>query len=276
MKIKIYLILIISILILFLILFTIFEIKNKFLILKEIRVDYPKENQEIRSPLIIKGKAKGIWFFEAEFNVELYDENNNLLGNGILKAKSDWMTENFVPFEGELIFKKPETRYGKLVFLSNNPSGIAEYQKVYIIPVEFENINYQKTLLYYYNLEKDKDKNNQIKCSEDGLTAIQREIPVSQTPIKDTINLLLKGKENLTQKEIEEGISTEYPLDGFSLKALNLKSNGTLILEFNDPNNKTSGGSCRTKILWLQIEKTAKQFNNVLKVEFEPKYLFQP
>jgi spore germination protein GerM len=134
----------------------------------------------------------------------------------------------------------------------------------------------RKVLLYYYNPEKDKDENGNIKCSRDGLVAIEREIPVSQTPIKDTIELLLKGKENLTQKELTQGITTEFPLDGFKLKSVNLKSDGTLILEFEDPLSKTVGGACRVGILWFQIEATAKQFPQVKQVKFLPEELFQP
>jgi spore germination protein GerM len=134
----------------------------------------------------------------------------------------------------------------------------------------------QKVLLYYYNPEKDKDKQGNIKCSKDGLVPIERQIPVSQRPIKDTIELLLKGKENLTQNELAQGITTEFPLDGFKLKSVNLKNDGTLILEFEDPLNKTVGGACRVGILWFQIEATAKQFPQVKKVKFLPEELFQP
>jgi spore germination protein GerM len=134
----------------------------------------------------------------------------------------------------------------------------------------------RKVLLYYYNPEKDKDENGNIKCSRDGLVPIEREIPVSQTPIKDTIELLLRGKENLTEEELAQGITTEFPLDGFKLKSVNLKNDGTLILEFEDPLNKTVGGACRVGILWFQIEATAKQFPQVKEVKFLPEELFQP
>ena len=73
-----------------------------------------------------------------------------------------------------------------------------------------------------------------------------------------------------------QGITTEYPLMGFKLKSLNLKEDGTLILEFEDSQNKTIGGACRVGILWFQIEQTAKQFSQVKNVQFLPKELFQP
>lgn len=241
-----------------------------------ILIESPKENEKIKSPLKISGQARGNWFFEAQFTAELYDANENFLGKAILTAKDDWMTENFVYFKGELEFSQPETQSGKLRFLSANPSGLAENQKIFEISVQFEKVSYRKVLLYYYNPEKDKDESGNIKCSRDGLVAIEREIPATITPIQDTIKLLLKGKENLTENDIAQGITTEYPLEGFKLKSANLKEDGTLILEFEDPLNKSGGGSCRVGILWFQIEATAKQFPEVKKVQFLPEELFQP
>lgn len=141
---------------------------------------------------------------------------------------------------------------------------------------EVEQIATKKVSLYYYNPEKDKDEKGNIKCSRDGLVSIEREILATKTPIQDTIKLLLKGKENLTQVDIARGITTEYPLEGFSLTEVNLKENGTLLLKFDDSFNKTSGGSCRVGILWFQIETTAKQFPGVKEVKFYPEELFQP
>ena len=241
-----------------------------------ILISLPKPDEKIKSPLKIQGEASGSWFFEAEFSAELYDSDDNLLGKAILTAKEDWMTEDFVPFEGELTFVQSSADSGVLKFLSANPSGLPENQKVFEVSVKFDESSYEKVLLYYYNSEQDKDDQDNVKCSRDGLVPIEREIPLTKTPIKDTINLLLKGKENLTQEEINQGISTEYPLAGLSLTEVNLKENGTLILKFNDSLNKTSGGSCRVGILWFQIEKTAKQFSGVKEVQFLPEELFQP
>ena len=134
-------------------------------------------------------------------------------------------------------------------------------------------IQEQTVQLYYYDSDLDMDENGNIMCSEKGLVAVDRQIPVTQTPIQDTINLLLEG--NLTRQEIEGGITTEYPLGEFSLEGAAL-TNGVLNLAFDDPNNETVGGSCRTGILWAQINKTALQFDAVQEVRFEPEDLFQP
>ena len=131
----------------------------------------------------------------------------------------------------------------------------------------------QTIKLYYYNPDKDKDTSGSILCSRKGLEAIERQIPLTMTPIQDTIKLLLQG--NLTAAEKAREISTEYPLPGVELKGANL-TNGILTLEFVDPQNKTGGGSCRVGILWFQIEATAKQFPEVKEVKFKPEELFQP
>jgi len=127
--------------------------------------------------------------------------------------------------------------------------------------------------LYYYNPALDRDETGNILCSRKGLVAVERKISISKTPIQDTINLLISGQ--LTEEEKSQGVTTEYPLEGFSLKGASLKD-GILTLEFEDPNYKTGGGSCRVGILWFQIEATAKQFSDVQQVRFLPEELFQP
>ena len=127
--------------------------------------------------------------------------------------------------------------------------------------------------LYYYNSSLDKDETGNIMCSEKGIVEVKREIEKTITPIQDSIKLLLKGE--LTEEEKALGIETEHPLEGFSLKGASLKD-GELTLEFEDLNNKTIGGSCRTAIIWFQIRNTAMQFPEVQTVKFIPEELFQP
>ena len=135
-----------------------------------------------------------------------------------------------------------------------------------------ESVPLQTVILYYYDSEQDKDASGNIMCSRQGLVPVERQIPVSNTPIQDAVNLLLLGP---TPQEKNQGITTEYPLEGLSLEAASLKD-GVLTLTFDDPNNRTGGGSCRVGILWFQIEETAKQFPGVTQVRFSPEWLFQP
>ena len=127
--------------------------------------------------------------------------------------------------------------------------------------------------LYYYNYELDRDESGNAACGRNGLVAVERKIPITQTPIQDAVRLLLLGE--LTEEERAQGINSEYPLEGFSLKGASLKD-GVLTLEFDDSQNRTVGGSCRVGILWFQIEATAKQFSEVQRVRFLPEEIFQP
>ncbi|MCS7183941.1 MAG: PQQ-dependent sugar dehydrogenase [Patescibacteria group bacterium] len=113
------------------------------IILKEdisrlIQVELPKENTVIKSPLIIKGKAKGIWFFEGNFPVILTDKKGNIVSQGYVSAKDNWMTENFVPFEGKIEFKNNINIDGYLIFKNSNPSGLPENDFYFKIPIKFK------------------------------------------------------------------------------------------------------------------------------------------
>ncbi|MEX2054363.1 MAG: Gmad2 immunoglobulin-like domain-containing protein [Candidatus Colwellbacteria bacterium] len=239
-----------------------------------IRVFSPTRNSAVSSPLTITGEARGNWYFEATFPVSIEDANGNVLAQHYATAKGEWMTADFVRFEAELSFVAPQAQTGVLILSKDNPSGLPENDDELRIPIQFTSGGPQRSVqLYYYNPDRDKDVSGNIMCSERGLIAVERVIPITQTPIQDTVRLLLRGE--ITQAEAAQGITTEYPLPGFDLQTASL-TNGTLTLRFTDPNSSTSGGSCRTNILWQQIKKTAEQFDEVTQARFEPEELFQP
>ncbi|MDP3990726.1 MAG: Gmad2 immunoglobulin-like domain-containing protein [Candidatus Nealsonbacteria bacterium] len=103
-----------------------------------IRLDFPRPNQVVKSPLTITGEARGFWFFEASFPVVLTDWDGLIIGQGIATAKSDWMTSDFVPFEAKLTFTIDKNAYsnrGTLILRKDNPSGLSEYDDALEIPV---------------------------------------------------------------------------------------------------------------------------------------------
>lgn len=130
----------------------------------------------------------------------------------------------------------------------------------------------QTVKLYFYNPALDQGVGG-VQCTSKGLVEVVRTIPKTETPLQDSIRLLLEGR--ITDEEKAIGVTTEFPLSGVSLKGANIKD-GVATLEFIDPQNRTGGGSCRVAILWAQIEKTAKQFTSVKEVKFIPEELFQP
>ena len=102
-----------------------------------ISVESPKAGETVSSPLVITGQARGYWYFEASFPVELLDANGQRIANNIATAQDEWMTEEFVPFKAELTFDKPTTATGSLVLHKDNPSGMPENEDSITIPVKF-------------------------------------------------------------------------------------------------------------------------------------------
>lgn len=101
-------------------------------------VSDPKPNQEVTSPLIITGKARGFWYFEASFPVVLVDWDGLIIAEGHAEAQDNWMTEEFVPFRAILTFKAPAYKnYGTLILRKDNPSGLPEHDDAFEIPVLF-------------------------------------------------------------------------------------------------------------------------------------------
>ncbi len=103
-----------------------------------IQVFDPNPNEIVSSPLVIKGQARGTWFFEAVFPIRLLDANGNELAQSQGQAKSDWLTGGFVPFESTIVFGTPETACGILVFRNDNPSGRASSAKEFRVPICFK------------------------------------------------------------------------------------------------------------------------------------------
>ncbi len=102
-------------------------------------VDTPLKDMTISSPFVVSGKARGYWFFEASFPIELRDMQGNILETIIAQADGDWMTTEFVPFTASLIFTKPSVPISAvLVFKKDNPSGLTENDDSIEIPVTIQ------------------------------------------------------------------------------------------------------------------------------------------
>ncbi len=108
-----------------------------------IRLTNPQPNAVVTSPLIVEGQARGTWFFEATFPVVLTDWDGLIIAQGYAQARppagGDWMTEDFVPFHGEITFEKPSySEKGRLILQRANPSGLPEYDDMLEIQILFE------------------------------------------------------------------------------------------------------------------------------------------
>jgi hypothetical protein len=106
----------------------------------DIRISAPASFEKVTSPLLMRGEARGTWFFEGDFPIEVRNEEGEVLGEGYATAQGEWMTEEFVPFEGEIIFtidEGIEHMQGTVIFYKDNPSGISELDDMHVVPVLF-------------------------------------------------------------------------------------------------------------------------------------------
>lgn len=102
-----------------------------------IRVETPQPGAVIRSPLTVRGEARGPWYFEGDFPLLMRDKDGNILARGVASAEGEWMTTDFVPFVGRLTFTAPEGMLGELILQKDNPSGRRELDDSLTIPVHF-------------------------------------------------------------------------------------------------------------------------------------------
>jgi hypothetical protein len=102
-----------------------------------IRVRAPQAGATVASPLQVTGEARGTWYFEADFPITLLDAEDRVLAQSHAQAQGEWMTQDFVPFAGELRFEAPATSTGTLVIEKANPSGLPEHADELRLPVRF-------------------------------------------------------------------------------------------------------------------------------------------
>lgn len=121
-----------------------------------IRLASPRPNDEVATPLTVRGVARGNWFFEASFPILVVDWDGKIIGQGLATAEGDpatggvnWMTADFVPFVGVVAFDTtkiqgqylrravPAGRQGTLILRKDNPSGLSEHDDALEIPIKF-------------------------------------------------------------------------------------------------------------------------------------------
>lgn len=98
----------------------------------------PQSNSKITSPLTISGTVPPGWMFEATAHVKLADDEGNNIAAGVITEKTPgtWMSGNPVEFTNTLPFQT-SAKSGYLIIEADNPSGLPENNKQFIIPVKF-------------------------------------------------------------------------------------------------------------------------------------------
>lgn len=214
-----------------------------------IRVTSPSPNAVVSSPLTVRGEARGGWYFEADFPVRLVDEAGAEIAGSVARARGEWMTEEFVPFEVELPFEEPAAGAGLLVLDRANPSGLAENAARVAIPVRFrESAPAKRAIRLFFNRTASGDD----RC--EAVWPVARAVEPTPDPARAALAELLEGP---TAAERDRRYLTNLP-PGVAIRSLQIEGD-TAYADF-DATLDRAAGSCRVTAIRAQIEETLLQF----------------
>lgn len=214
----------------------------------------------VSSPLKIVGYVTGkdnwVGFEGQAGTVKLLDNLGKELAFGILTATTEWTT---LPtnFETTLNFQSASVQSGTLVFHNENPSGLPEKNKEFILPVKIVKSlgETTKVLAYFSNNKMDPE----YSCNK--VFAVERDVPKTTAVARAALDELLKG---LTSKEQTAGFFTSIN-QGVKIQSLKIENN-TAHVDFDEQLEYQVGGSCRVSAISAQIMQTLKQFSTVKNV----------
>lgn len=103
----------------------------------DIVVDFPAPESILDQSFEITGQARGTWYFEGDFPIDVISENGTTLVSLPGSADGEWMTTEFVPFSA-LIEVGDYIGPATIVLRRDNPSGLPEYDASISIPIIIE------------------------------------------------------------------------------------------------------------------------------------------
>jgi len=219
-----------------------------------IKIDSPISNESIAGPLLINGSARGNWFFEASFPVELTDGNKKILARGIAQAKTDWMTTNFVEFHVVLPFSAPLEKNGFIILRKDNPSGLPENDDAVFLPINFGGDGEMMSVLVYFG-------NSNINRSGGdcaSVSPVKRQIAKTTQTARRALENLFLGP-NID----EQGNGYFTSLNpGINIQNLTIEK-GIARVDLDEQLQYQVAGSCRVSAIRSQIEETLMQFPTV-------------
>lgn len=104
-------------------------------------LESPLTKDAITSPLVVKGKARGNWFFEGSFPVTLVNWDGLIIAEGYATAQGEWMTTEYVSFEGTITFARPDTQVsdrGWIILKKNNASGEPQFDNALEVEIKYQ------------------------------------------------------------------------------------------------------------------------------------------
>ncbi|MDQ5912256.1 MAG: hypothetical protein QG568_471, partial [Patescibacteria group bacterium] len=105
-----------------------------------IQVELPFPGAVVGKDFSVIGKARGNWFFEASFPIEVLDKNGKILARGIAQPRDGdtWMTTEFVNFKADIQIPQIYIGPATLVLRKDNPSGLVEHDASIAFPITIE------------------------------------------------------------------------------------------------------------------------------------------
>jgi hypothetical protein len=103
-----------------------------------VTVSTPQPGAVVGKSFSVKGRARGTWYFEASFPVEVLDKDGNRLVAMPAQAEGDWMTDDFVPFSAELTIPDSYVGPATVVLHKDNPSGDPSREASLSFPITVE------------------------------------------------------------------------------------------------------------------------------------------
>ena len=221
-----------------------------------IKVSFPKEGERVGGTINVTGIARGSWYFEGDFPVELWDLSGKMLASAAALAEGEWMKEEFVPFSAALIYSVSEPTPARLVLKKNNPSDLPEQNAQIEIPVTLEP---EKTSAKIFFMSQ---HNDPFLAGCNQVFPVARSVGETMAFSHQAVEELLAGP---TEQEKALGYQTAIPsgvkiqqFDPFSKVARIDLSRELLELDVDV--------ACRRIFIQTQLEKTIKNSSGAEKV----------
>ena len=222
-----------------------------------IEVFYPKSGESILSPLKITGKVNGGgWIgFEGQVGiVKLFDNSGKELALGILTAQGEWMQKE-INFETTLWFDYSGEGSGQLIFYNENPSGEAQKNKTFTLPVKLTTSSAATSNFKVYFSNSDIG----LDCAK--VLPFERRVLKTEAVARAALEELLKGPSDL---EKYAGLITSIN-SGVKINSLTIE-NGVARVDFSEELEQGVAGSCKVQAIRAQITETLQQFSTVKSV----------
>lgn len=104
----------------------------------DIQVDNPSPGAVTGKSFTVTGTARGPWYFEASFPIDVLDGSGSVLTTGIATAEGEWMTTEFVSFSAPVTVPATYIGPATLVLRNDNPSGLPENARSVSFPITIE------------------------------------------------------------------------------------------------------------------------------------------